>query len=138
MARREFLQLAQTYKPGKSDIGGWFISEKLDGTRCLWDGGASRGLRTEDVPYASVIDPKTGNRKGKVKTFATGLWSRYGNPVVCPDWFLDSLPACPLDGELWAGAGGSSCAGRSVAATRRIPGLIRSSTPCTRARRSAA
>lgn len=105
MQRREFLQLAQTYKPGKSKIASFFVSEKLDGTRCLWDGGASRGMRTEEVPYASVVDPKTGRPKAKVKPFATGLWSRYGNPIMAPDWFLDSLPSTPLDGELWAGRG---------------------------------
>lgn len=103
--RREFLQLADTYNPDKHKIAGWLISEKMDGTRCFWDGGLSRGCRTEDVPYASLTDPKTGGKKGKVKPYATGLWSRYGNPIMAPDWFLNSLPACPLDGELWAGRG---------------------------------
>jgi DNA ligase-1 len=107
MARREFLQLAKSYKPDdpKIKIAGWFVSEKLDGTRCFWDGGISRGLKTKDVPYASVIDPKTGNRKKKIKPRATGLWSRYGNPIMAPDWFLYQLPEQPLDGELWAGRG---------------------------------
>ena len=36
---------------------------------------------------------------------ATGLWSRYGNPIMAPDEFLNLLPCCPLDGELWAGRG---------------------------------
>ena len=36
---------------------------------------------------------------------ATGLWSRYGNPIMAPDWFLNQLPCVPLDGELWAGRG---------------------------------
>ena len=105
MARRELLQLADHYKPEKSDVAGWFISEKLDGTRCFWDGGLSRGVPTEQVPYASIIDPKTGKKKAKIKPVATGLWSRYGNPIMAPDWFLNQLPACPLDGELWAGRG---------------------------------
>lgn len=103
--RREFLQLAHTYRPDKNKIAGWFISEKLDGTRCLWDGGVSRDLETRKVPWASVTDPKTGGPKKKVKRFATGLWSRYGNPIMAPDWFLDQLPPMPLDGELWAGRG---------------------------------
>lgn len=102
--RREFLQLAKTYKPG-ANVAGWFISEKCDGTRCFWDGGLSRGLPTESVPYASILDPKTGLKKAKIKPIATGLWSRYGNPIMAPDWFLNQLPACPLDGELWAGRG---------------------------------
>lgn len=103
--RREFLQLAETFEPAKHDVGGWVISEKLDGTRCFWDGGLSRGVPTDQVPWASVTDPKTGNRKAKIKPVATGLWSRYGNPIMAPDWFLNQLPCCPLDGELWAGRG---------------------------------
>jgi len=105
MARREFLQLAHTFDPSKSKIEGWFVSEKLDGTRCLWDGGLTRGMPTELVPWASITDPKTGQRKKKIKPRSTGLWSRYGNPIMAPDWFLNQLPCCPLDGELWAGRG---------------------------------
>jgi len=102
--RREFLQLADRYTE-KSNVAGWYISEKLDGTRCFWDGGISRGVPTVQVPWASITDPKTGKRKAKIKPVATGLWSRYGNPIMAPDWFLNQLPCCPLDGELWAGAG---------------------------------
>ncbi len=115
--RREFLQLAETYKAGgKFKIAGFYVSEKLDGTRCLWDGGLTRGMKTADVPWASLLHPKTGKPKDKIKPFSTGLWSRYGNPIVAPDSFLNSLPACPLDGELWAGRGNfqlcrSICAG---------------------------
>jgi DNA ligase-1 len=105
MARREFLQLAHKYEPAKSKVAGWFISEKLDGTRCFWDGGLTRGMKTVDVPWASVTDPKTGRPKKKIKPISTGLWSRYGNPIMAPDWFLNQLPCCPLDGELWAGRG---------------------------------
>ena len=105
MARREFLQLADHYDAAKHNVAGWFISEKLDGTRCFWDGGLSRGLPTEQVPWASIIDPKTGQKKAKIKPAATGLWSRYGNPIIAPDAFLNLLPCCPLDGELWAGRG---------------------------------
>jgi DNA ligase-1 len=116
--RREFLQLAKTYKPDnpKLKIAGYRLSEKLDGTRCFWDGGVTRGMKTEDVPYASLINPKTGKRKSKIKPIATGLWSRYGNPIMAPDKFLDDLPECLLDGELFAGRGNfqlcrSICAG---------------------------
>ena len=105
MARREFLQLADRYDPHRHNVAGWFISEKLDGTRCFWDGGLTRGLPTEQVPWASILDPKTGEKKGKIKPVATGLWSRYGNPIMAPDWWLNRLPCCPLDGELWAGRG---------------------------------
>ena len=105
LPRREFLQLADTFDAEKHQVAGFFISEKLDGTRCFWDGGLTRGVPTKDVPWASTTDPKTGAPKDKVKPTATGLWSRYGNPIIAPDWFLNELPACPLDGELWAGRG---------------------------------
>ena len=39
--RREFLQLAERYDAEKHDAAGRYISEKLDGTRCFWDGGLS-------------------------------------------------------------------------------------------------
>jgi DNA ligase-1 len=102
--KREFLQLADTFDSDKHNIAGYLISEKLDGTRCFWDGGVTRGLPTRDVPWANTTDPKTGQPKSKVKPIATGLWSRYGNPIIAPDKFLNALPACPLDGE-WAGRG---------------------------------
>jgi DNA ligase-1 len=105
MARREFLQLAKKFNPEKSKIAGWMLSEKLDGSRCFWDGGISRGMKTIDVPWSSLINPKDGTPKKKVKPVATGLWSRYGNPIMAPNWFLDELPKIPLDGELWAGRG---------------------------------
>ena len=56
-------------------------------------------------PGRAIIDPKTGEKKAKIKPVATGLWSRYGNPIMAPDWWLNQLPCCPLDGELWAGRG---------------------------------
>ena len=114
--RREFLQLAHKYVPAKQNVAGWYVSEKLDGTRCFWDGGLTRGMKTLDVPWSSIIDPKTGEPKRKVKPVASGLWSRYGNPIIAPDEFLNQLPCSPLDGELWAGRGNfqlcrSICAG---------------------------
>ncbi len=118
--RREFLQLANVFKPDnvKQTVAGKYVSEKLDGTRCLWDGGVTRGMKTKDVPWAGVINPKTLEAKAKVKPVATGLWSRYGNPIMAPDWYLDKLPNFILDGELWAGRGNfqtcrSICAGDS-------------------------
>jgi len=103
LPRRELLALAKTFDLNKHDLTGWLVSEKLDGTRAFWDGGVSRGLPTETIPWASLINPRTGERKPKIKPVATGLWSRYGNPIIVPDWFLNQLPCCPLDGELWAG-----------------------------------
>jgi DNA ligase-1 len=43
--------------------------------------------------------------KKKIKPLATGLWSRYGNPIIAPDWWLNRLPQIFLDGELFAGHG---------------------------------
>lgn len=105
MPRREFLMQAKPYDADKHSIGGYYMSEKVDGSRSFWDGGVSRGVATDRVPWASIINPETGKRKAKILPEATGLWTRYGNPIIAPDWFLNSLPACPLDGELWAGRG---------------------------------
>ena len=106
MARREFLQLAKTFVLGKDNPSGMYISEKLDGTRVFWDGGISRGMATIDVPWAGIINPKKPEElKAKIKPISTGLWSRYGNPVIAPDWWLNRLPQIFLDGELFAGRG---------------------------------
>lgn len=114
-ARREYVTLAKTYTD-KQDIGGWLVSEKLDGFRALWDGGISRGKKISTVPYASIINPRTGEPKPNIDRLATGLWSRYGNPIFAPDWFLNKLPCVPLDGELWAGRGNfQTC--RSICST---------------------
>jgi DNA ligase-1 len=42
--------------------------------------------------------------------------SRLGNPYHAPDWFLEGLPATPLDGELW---GGRKAFQRTVSIARR-------------------
>lgn len=105
MARREFLLLATPIDLEKHKFGGYYMSEKHDGIRCFWDGGLTRGMKTSTVPWAGLLHPKTGQPKADVTPIATGLWSRYGNPINAPDWFLNTLPRCPLDGELWAGRG---------------------------------
>lgn len=101
MAKREFLQLAHVWKQAKHGIAGYYMSEKLDGMRCLWDGGITRGMLCSEVPWANtekhsrfVTPPKS-----------TGMWTRYGQPLHAPEWFLDSLPKRILDGELYAGLG---------------------------------
>lgn len=105
MSKRELLMKAKVYNPEKDEIGGWYASEKLDGGRCFWDGGLTRGIQTVRVPWAGILNPKTGQPKKKIKPISTGLWSQYGNPIMAPDWFLNHLPCVPLDGELWAGRG---------------------------------
>jgi len=97
MPKREYLMLAHTYKPAKHGIGGWYMSEKLDGMRCYWDGGLTRGMFKDDVPWAN--NDKDG--RYVVRPVATGLWSRYGNVIHAPANYLDRLPRVPLDGELY-------------------------------------
>lgn len=101
MPKREFLMLSHKRKP-KHAIGGWFMSEKLDGMRCFWDGGISRGIPKAAIPWANTAK----DHRYVVEQVATGLWSRYGNVIHGPSWFLDRLPkGVLLDGELWAGRG---------------------------------
>lgn len=95
--RREFLMLAHPYDAKKHGIGGWMLSEKLDGQRAFWDGGITRGLYKDEVPWANTAkDERYVSRQ-----VSTGLWSRYGNVIHAPSWWLDQLPAMFLDGELW-------------------------------------
>ncbi len=96
--KQEYLMLGHTYKPGKISPAGWFVSEKLDGVRAFWDGGVSRGEWAYDVPYSNTV-------KDVYPQKATGLWSRTGKVIHAPDWWLDKLPICPLDGELFLGRG---------------------------------
>ncbi|PLK49583.1 DNA ligase [Uliginosibacterium sp. TH139] len=44
---------------------------------------------------------------------------RSGHPVNAPDWFIQALPATPLDGELWAGRG----------TFERLSGIVRKMQP---------
>ncbi len=44
MARRVLLMLATPINFDKHTFGGWYMSEKLDGGRCFWDGGLTRGF----------------------------------------------------------------------------------------------
>jgi DNA ligase-1 len=102
--KREFLMLANKLTP-KHNVAGWYVSRKLDGTRAFWDGGVSRDKLVTDVPYANIYHHVTGELKVEGSDKATGLWSRYGNVIHAPDWFLNQLPCCFLDGELWLGQG---------------------------------
>lgn len=95
----EYVMLAKKFDENKHNIGGWMLSEKLDGQRAFWDGGISRGKMKSQIAYANTakdgryVDPQ----------IATGLWSRYGNVIHAPDWWLNNLPKniC-LDGELYS------------------------------------
>lgn len=99
MSRREFLMLAQTYKQGKHSVANWYMSEKLDGLRCFWDGGITTGKPCADVPWCNTEK----HARFVNEQIATGLWTRYMQPLHAPRWFLDALPVMPLDGELYLG-----------------------------------
>lgn len=100
---REFLQLAETYNPDKHYPNGWFLSEKLDGMRCFWDGGASRGMLAYDVPWANT---EKHSRFKDDRVVSTGLWTRYGQVIRAPDFWINALPkGMLLDGEMYAGRG---------------------------------
>ena len=86
--KRLFLMKATKITSLSKIDSSWTWSIKFDGIRAFWDGGITRGCY--DVPFCPNIT-------------ATGLWSIYGNPIYAPDWWLDSLPSIPLDGELWIG-----------------------------------
>lgn len=97
---RDFLMQAKKYEPDKHYVCEWYWSEKLDGKRAFWDGGVTRDMAVRDVPWAN------DNNKFRMIPRSTGLWSRYGNVIRAPDWFLDQLPNdLLLDGELWMGHG---------------------------------
>lgn len=96
--KRTLVPLANVYKPGKHQLDTKLVSIKLDGMRALWDGGITRGLLCESVPFANI--EKDHIRLAQPK--ATGLWSRYGKAIQAPDSFLDMLPEGQmLDGELY-------------------------------------
>ena len=101
MSKSEYLMLAHVLDQKKHRIGGWWLSEKLDGTRAFWDGGISRGLAVERIPYANHVK----DSRYVEAPIATGLWSRSGKAIQAPDWWLDKLPRILLDGELWIGYG---------------------------------
>jgi hypothetical protein len=102
MSNRELLMLAHKFDAEQHNPAGMYVSIKCDGQRCWWDGGVSRGVPKVLVPWANnkkderYIDPP----------IATGLWSRYGNVIHAPEWFLNGLPkGVMLDGELYIDRG---------------------------------
>lgn len=94
---REFVMLAENFNPGKHRSAGTYLSVKLDGMRCIWL-PATKGMNTKKIPFANREKKKESNEQ-----VATGLWSRYGNVIFCPEWFTQGFPDRPLDGELYIG-----------------------------------
>ena len=56
-----------------------------------------RGMPLDDYWVSEKYDGVRGYWDGKV------FWTRGGERVFAPAWFTASLPATPMDGELWAG-----------------------------------
>lgn len=100
---RETLMLAQMYNPEHFPITGAYVSEKLDGIRCWWDGGVSIGKHVDDIPWAN-------HGRSDFDAISTGLWSRYFKVIHAPVWFIAGLPegVC-LDGELFSNSGIQNC-----------------------------
>ncbi len=63
--------LAKKYEADKHNPTGWYVSEKLDGTRAYWD--------------------------PKKRMF----FSRNGLEFKVPAFFIEGVPDIPLDGEIW-------------------------------------
>ncbi len=95
--KREFLQLCHKFDPKKNYVGGWYLSEKLDGIRVFYDGGITRGVPANEIPWANVEK----DDRLKERSISTGLWSRYAKVIHAPKSWLDKLPTLFLDGELY-------------------------------------
>jgi hypothetical protein len=94
MNKREFVMLLHEY--ADQDVSGWMWSEKFNGMCAFWDGGMTTGMPCSEIPFANTL--KHG--RYKVPPVATGLWSRYGQPIQCPPLWRRLLPKFPLHGEL--------------------------------------
>ncbi|ADU37032.1 DNA ligase [Variovorax paradoxus] len=70
---------------------------------------AAPSLMLADVyrPSMSLADYWVSEKYDGVRGYWDGkqLWTRGGEPVAAPAWFIASLPKQQLDGELWAGRG---------------------------------
>lgn len=74
--------------------------------------------------YRSGIDPRAylvSEKLDGVRAYWDGkaLWTRGGNRVAGPAWFIAALPPQPLDGELWMGRGRFEAT--SAAVRRDVP-----------------
>ncbi len=99
--KRSFVMLAQRYDPLRDNVSGWYLSEKRDGIRAIWDGGISQGIPTRLVPWANTAK----DARLIYEPVSTGLWTRYGHVIDAPGWWLDMLPVgMILDGELVGGS----------------------------------
>jgi DNA ligase-1 len=58
-----------------------------------------RGMPLDDYWVSEKYDGVRGYWDGQQ------LWTRGGERVIAPAWFTATLPAIPMDGELWSGRG---------------------------------
>lgn len=97
MTLNTYVELASDFivKSGMKMEREYYVSNKLNGMRAVWDGGISRGRPVSEIPWCNLKP----YMKGKT---ATGLWTRNGKPIyACSKW-LNQLPKDTiLDGELW-------------------------------------
>ncbi|MDM0031276.1 DNA ligase [Variovorax sp. J22P271] len=78
-----------------------------------------RGLPLADYWVSEKYDGVRGYWDGKQ------LWTRGGERVEAPAWFTASLPAVPMDGELWAGRGRFAHAVSTVRSEKPVDGAWR-------------
>lgn len=99
--KRYLLQKLSTGSLEQTLIQGYMLSEKKDGLRLFWDGGATRGWRKADVPWANTKK----DSRFVAEQYSTGLWTQDGHPIYAPDSWLDKLPKIIMEGELDGGRG---------------------------------
>ncbi|GAC1356374.1 MAG: DNA ligase [Variovorax sp.] len=78
-------------------------------SRAAFARNAAPSLMLAEVyrPGMSLADYWVSEKYDGVRGYWDGkqLWTRGGEPVAAPAWFIAPLPRQPLDGELWAGRG---------------------------------
>jgi len=97
--KEEFGQTCQYWDGKIEELVGRYWSRKLNGHSIIWDGGITRGMPCDQVPWYY---------RGGDKTIpvSTGLWTLGRNGVVksvqAPTFWIDLLPVgVPTHGELW-------------------------------------
>ena len=99
---QDLLLLAHKYDDHKHKknfkLTDYLLSQKLEGMRAFWDGGCTKNMKISQVPWANLTVDRSVNDR-----LSTGLWTRLGRPIFCPEYFTEKFPKCPLDGELYLG-----------------------------------
>lgn len=83
--------------------------------------GPDAMLATLWQPMLNPADYLVSEKLDGVRALWDGQTLRFrsGRPIAAPRWFLASLPATPLDGELWTGRGSFN----------KLSGIVRKITP---------